>query len=136
MTDDHGEIGKIHQHLEHISHQVRDVKDGQDRLHKEHAHLRERMDLLERVVSKDIDSLAAHEREANLYRGHLLEGFERLSDSVDKLDARFAKHAEAEEVDRKEVIKGQQVTIRSIIFAAITFASTGFVVLWQTGVLS
>lgn len=136
MTDDHGEIGKIHQHLEHISHQVRDVKDGQDRLHKEGAHLRERLDLLERTVSKDIDNLAAHEREANLYRGHLLEGFERLNDSVDKLDARFARHAEAEEVDRKEVIKGQRVTIRSILFAAATFFGTMFVTLWQTGVLS
>jgi hypothetical protein len=41
-----------------------------------------------------------------------------------------------DEQDRKEVIKGQQVTIRSIILAALTFFATGFVLLWQTGGLS
>lgn len=137
MTDDlHSEIGKLHKHLDDISHQVGDVKKGQEDLHREHTQLRERVDLLERNVSKDIDNLASHEREANLYRSHLLEGFERLSGNIENLDARFAKHAEAEEIDRKEVIKGQQVTIRSILFAAATFFGTMFVTLWQTGVLS
>jgi predicted nucleic acid-binding Zn-ribbon protein len=137
VTDDlHNEIGKLHQHIAHVSSQVSDVKKGQDDLHKEHTQLRERVDLLERNVSRDIDNLAAHEREANLYRGHLLEGFERLNDSVEKLDTRFGKHAEAEEKDRKDVIRGQQVTIRSIMFAAVTFFGTMFVTLWQTGVLS
>ena len=137
MTDELGDqIGKLHQHLEHISHQVRDVKEGQDKLHREHIQLRERVDVLERNVSRDIDNLAAHEREAEIYRGHLMEGLGRLTDSVDRLDTRFGVHAEAEEQDRKEVIKGQQVTIRSILLAAATFAATGFVLLWQTGGLS
>ena len=137
MTDDlHSEIGKLHQHIEHVSHQVRDVKAGQDRLHKEHLDLRERVDLLERNVSRDIDNLAAHEREAEIYRGHLLEGFKQLTAGVASLDQRFEKHAEAEEADRKEVIKGQRTTIRSILLAAATFFATGFVLLWQTGGLS
>ena len=137
MTDDfHGEIGKLHQHLEHISHQVSDVKKGQEHLHREHAQLRERVDLLERNVSKDIDALAAHEREANVYRSHLLEGFERLSVNIEKMDARFSEHAKQDEQDRKDVIKGQQLTIRSLLFAAATFFGTGFVLLWKTGVLS
>ena len=137
MTDDlHSELGKLHQHIEHVSHQVGEVKRGQDELHREHMQLRERVDLLERNVSRDIDNLAAHEREAEIYRGHLIEGFKQLNNSVVSLDSRFEKHAEAEEADRKEVIRGQRTTIRSIILAAITFASTGFVVLWQTGVLT
>ena len=137
MTDDlHSAIGKLHTHIDHVQHQIGEVQKGQDRLHKEHTDLRERVDLLERTVSKDVDRLAAHEREAELYRGHLIEGFEKLTASVDKLDQRFGKHAEAEEVDRKEVIRGQQVTIRSIVLAAATFFGTGFVLLWQTGVLS
>ena len=136
MTNDPNEIGKLHQHLEHISHQVREVKRGQDDLHKEHMQLRERVDLLERNVSRDIDNLAAHEKEAEIYRGHLLEGLGRLTNSVDHLDKRFGAHAEAEEKDRKEVIKGQRTTIKSLLFAAATFFGTGFVLLWQTGVLS
>ena len=137
MTDDlHNEIGKLHQHLEHISHQVRDVKEGQNELHREHMQLRERVDLLERSVTKDIDRLAAHEKEADIYRGHLLDGFTKLTGSVEQLDRRFGRHAEAEEQDRKEVIKGQRNTIRSILFAAATFFATGFVTLWQTGVLA
>ena len=137
MTDELGDqIGKLHQHIEHVSRQVKDVKAGQDDLHKEHTQLRERVDLLERNVSRDIDNLAAHEREAEIYRGHLMEGLGRLTDSVDHLDKRFGVHAEAEEQDRKDVIRGQQVTIRSILLAAATFAATGFVLLWQTGGLS
>jgi chromosome segregation ATPase len=136
MTDDNNEIGKLHQHLEHISHQVRDVKEGQDRLHQDHLRLSERVDHLERAVSKDISDLAAHEREANLYRSHLIEGFADLKGSVDKLDGRFARHAEQEEVDRKEVLRGQQITIRSILLAAATIAMSGFVLLWQTGAAS
>ena len=105
MTDDFSDqIGKLHQHIEHVSHQVRDVKEGQDEHRKELSGLRDRMDLLERTVSKDIDNLAAHEREANLYRGHLLEGFEKLTNSVTRLDERFEKHAEIDEADRRQVI--------------------------------
>jgi chromosome segregation ATPase len=136
MTNDPNEIGKLHQHLEHISHQVGEVKRGQDDLHKEHMQLRERVDLLERSVTKDIDRLAAHEKEAEIYRGHLLDGFTKLTGSIEQLDRRFGRHAEAEEQDRKEVIKGQRNTIRSILFAAATFFATGFVTLWQTGVLA
>ena len=137
MTDDlTSEIGKLHQHIEHVSHQVRDVKQGQDELHKEHLDLRERVDHLERSVSRDIDNLAAHEREAEIYRGHLLEGLGRLTSSVDRLDKRFGAHTEAEEKDRKDVIRGQRTTIRSILLAAVTFFATGFVLLWQTGGLS
>jgi len=137
MTDEFSDqIGKLHQHIEHVSHQVGEVKRGQDDLHREHTQLRERVDQLERSVSRDIDNLAAHEREAEVYRGHLLEGFERLSGNIEKLDGRFERHASKEEEDRKEVIKGQRTTIRSILLAAVTFASTGFVVLWQTGMLS
>ena len=137
MTDDlHSEIGKLHQHIEHVSSQVKDVKKGQDDLHREHAQLRDRVDTLERNVIKDIDNLAAHEREADLYRGHLIEGFERLSGSIEKLDGKFGEHARQEEMDRKEVIKGQRTTIKSILFAAATFFGTGFVLLWQTGVLT
>ena len=137
MTDEFADqIGKLHQHIEHVSHQVGEVKRGQDELHKEHMQLRERVDLLERNVSRDIDNLAAHEREANVYRSHLLEGFERLSAGIERMDKRFESHAAQDEQDRKEVIKGQQVTIRSIILAALTFFATGFVLLWQTGNLS
>lgn len=136
MGDDFNEqIGKLHQHIEHVSHQVRGVQEGQDRLHKEHRDLRERVDHLERVVSKDMQALESHVSEADIYRSHLLEGFRALTGSVTKLDDRFAKHAQAEEEDRKEVIKGQRTTIRSIILAAVTFFSTGAVLLWQTGVL-
>jgi chromosome segregation ATPase len=136
MTDDNNEIGKLHQHLEHISHQVRDVKEGQDRLHQDHLRLSERVDHLERAVSKDISDLAAHEREANLYRSHLVEGFASLKGSVDKLDERFGKHAEAEELDRKAVIQGQKITIRSLLIAAAGLAFSGFALLWQTGGLA
>ena len=137
MTDELGDqIGKLHQHIEHVSRQIKDVKAGQDDLHKEHMQLRERVDLLERNVSRDIDNLAAHEREANVYRSHLIEGFERLSTNIEKMDRRFESHAKQDEEDRKDVIKGQQVTIRSIILAALTFFATGFVLLWQTGGLS
>ena len=63
MTDEFADqIGKLHQHIEHVSHQVGEVKRGQDDLHKEHMQLRERVDLLERNVSRDIDNLAAHEK--------------------------------------------------------------------------
>ena len=137
MTDDFSDqIGKLHQHIAQVSHQVGEVKRGQDDLHKEHMQLRERVDLLERNVSRDIDNLAAHEREAEIYRGHLLEGFAKLTGSIENLDARFGRHAEAEEKDRKDVIKGQRTTIRSILLAAATFFATGFVLLWQTGNLS
>ena len=137
MTDDFSDqIGKLHQHISQVSHQVGEVKKGQDDLHREHMQLRERVDLLERNVSRDIDNLAAHEREAEIYRGHLMEGLGRLTNSVDRLDKRFGVHAEAEEQDRKEVIKGQRNTIRSIVLAALTFFGTGFVLLWQTGVLA
>jgi regulator of replication initiation timing len=137
MTDEFADqIGKLHQHIEHVSHQVGEVKRGQDELHKEHMQLRERVDLLERNVSRDIDNLAAHEREANVYRSHLIEGFERLSLGIERMDKRFESHAMQDEQDRKEVIKGQQTTIRSIILAALTFFATGFVLLWQTGNLS
>ena len=137
MTDELGDqIGKLHQHIAQVSHQVGEVKRGQDDLHKEHMQLRERVDLLERNVSRDIDNLAAHEKEAEIYRGHLLEGLGRLTNSVDHLDKRFGAHAEAEEKDRKEVINGQRTTIRSILLAAATFFATGFVLLWQTGSLS
>ena len=137
MTDELGDqIGKLHQHIAQVSHQVGEVKRGQDDLHKEHMQLRERVDLLERNVSRDIDNLAAHEKEAEIYRGHLLEGLGRLTNSVDHLDKRFGAHAEAEEKDRKEVINGQRTTIRSILLAAATFFATGFVLLWQTGGLS
>ena len=137
MTDELGDqIGKLHQHIEHVSRQIKDVKAGQDDLHKEHMQLRERVDVLERNVSRDIDNLAAHEREANVYRSHLIEGFERLSTNIEKMDRRFESHAKQDEEDRKDVIRGQQVTIRSIILAALTFFGTGFVLLWQTGGLS
>jgi chromosome segregation ATPase len=130
------QIGKLHQHLEHISHQVADVKSGQTELHKDHVKLSERVEHLERVVSKDIADLAAHEREANVYRSHLVEGLGELKTSVDKLDNRFETHAAAEETDRKEVIRGQKITIRSILLAAATLAFSGFALLWQTGVVS
>ena len=105
MTDDFSDqIGKLHQHISQVSHQVGEVKKGQDDLHKEHMQLRERVDLLERNVSRDIDNLAAHEREANVYRSHLLEGFEKLTNSVTKLDERFERHAEMDEADRRQVI--------------------------------
>ena len=137
MADEFKEqIGKLHQHIEHVSHQVGEVKKGQDELHREHAQLRDRVDQLERSVSRDIDHLAAHEREAELYRGHLIEGFERLSVNIEKLDNKFGEHAHQEEKDRKEVIRGQRTTIRSILLAAVTFFTTGAVLLWQTGVLS
>jgi regulator of replication initiation timing len=137
MADEFSEqIGKLHRHIEHVSHQVGEVKQGQDELHREHMQLRERVDQLERSVSKDIDNLAAHEREAELYRGHLIEGFERLSGNIEKLDSKFGEHARQEELDRKEVIRGQRTTIRSILLAALTFFSTGMVLLWQTGVLT
>jgi uncharacterized coiled-coil DUF342 family protein len=137
MTDEFADqIGKLHQHIDHVSHQVGEVKKGQDELHKEHMQLRERVDLLERNVSRDIDNLAAHEREAALYRSHLVDGFDLLRASVERLDLRFETKANEAEQDRKEVIRGQQVTIRSIIIAALTFAVTGFVTLWQTGVLT
>ena len=137
MTDDlHSEIGKLHQHISHVSHQVGEVQKGQERLHREHMELRERVDLLERTVSKDMDRLAAHEREAEIYRGHLLDGFNRLTTSVDHLDKRFGVHAENEEKDRKAVINGQRTTIRSILLAAATFVMTGFALLWQTGGLA
>ena len=137
MTDELGDqIGKLHQHIEHVSRQIKDVKAGQDDLHKEHMQLRERVDLLERNVSRDIDNLAAHEREANVYRSHLIEGFERLSTNIEKMDRRFESHAKQDEEDRKDVIRGQRTTIRSILLAAATFFATGFVLLWQTGNLS
>lgn len=109
MGDDfREEIGKLHQHIEHVSNQVRDVQRGQDDLHKEHSALRERVDHLERTVSKDTSDLAAHINEANIYRGHLIEGFGSLQRAVENLDNRFGKHAEAEEKDRKDVIKALQ----------------------------
>jgi len=137
MTDDLAtQIGKLHEHISHVSHQIRDVQSGQDRLHKDHLELRERVDHLERVVSRDVQDLNSHVSEANIYRGHLLEGFGLLQKAIENLDIRFGKHAEAEEKDRKEVIKGQQTTIRSILLAAVTFVATGFVLLWQTGGLA
>ena len=132
MTDDlHTEIGKLHQHIQQVSNQVGKVHEGQERLHREHMALRERVDVLEKNVSRDIDNLAAHEREAEIYRGHLLEGFNRLADTITGLDSRFAKHAELEEQDRKEVIRGQATTIRSILLAAATFAGSAALVIWQ-----
>jgi septal ring factor EnvC (AmiA/AmiB activator) len=137
VTDDlNSQIGQLHQHIQNVSDQIKGVAAGQERLHKDHIRLSERVDHLERAVSKDISDLAAHEREANLYRSHLIEGFAELKGSVDKLDGRFARHAEQEEVDRKEVLRGQQITIRSILLAAATIAMSGFVLLWQTGVAS
>jgi len=137
MTDDIAtQIGKLHEHISHVSHQIRDVQSGQDRLHKDHVELRERVEHLERTVSKDVADLAAHEREANIYRSHLVEGFGSLQKVVEKLDIRFAEHAAREDEDRKIVIRGQQVTIRSILLAALTFFATGGVLLWQTGVLA
>jgi predicted nuclease with TOPRIM domain len=105
MTDDlTSEIGKLHEHIAHVSHQVRDVKEGQDALHREHVLLRERVDVLERNVSRDIDNLAAHEKEAEIHRGHLLEAFSQVTGAIKSLDTRFEKHAEAEEADRRQVI--------------------------------
>ena len=132
MTDDlHTEIGKLHQHIQRVSDQVKGVHEGQERLHREHIALRERVDVLEKNVSRDIDNLAAHEREAEIYRGHLLEGFNRLANTITSLDSRFLKHAEQEEQDRKEVIKGQETTIRSILLAAATFVGSAGLVIWQ-----
>ena len=137
MTDDlTSEIGKLHQHIEHVSHQVRDVKEGQDRLHREHIQLRERVDVLERNVIRDIDNLAAHEKEAEIYRSHLLDTLAQLTESNKLFHTRLDEHAKEDERDRKEVIKGQRTTIRSILFAAATFFGTGAVLLWNTGVLS
>ena len=134
MTDDlHSEIGKLHQHIQHVSHQIGAVQSGQDRLHAEHAELRDRVEHLERTVTKDVDRLTAHEHEAEIYRGHLLQGFERLNGVVTALDTRFAEHISTEEEDRREVIRGQRTTIRSILLAAVTFVATGFALLWQTG---
>jgi len=135
VTDDHAEIGKLHQHLDHISNQVRDVKHGQDQLHKEHLALRDRVDHLETRVTTDIANLDKHEAEATIYRSHLMEGFDRLSDLVDRLYKRFEQHDEEDREERKKVIDGQRKTIMSIILAALTFFSTGAVLLWQTGVL-
>jgi archaellum component FlaC len=137
VTDDlNSQIGKLHQHIQNVSHQVADVKRGLDELHKADLRHSERLDHLERAVSKDISDLAAHEREANLYRSHLVEGFASLKGSVDKLDERFGKHAEAEELDRKAVIQGQKITIRSLLIAAAGLAFSGFALLWQTGGLA
>ena len=137
MTDEFSEqIGKLHTHIEHVSHQVRDVKEGQDKLHREHIQLRERVDLLERNVIRDIDNLAAHEREAEIYRGHLLDTLAQLTESNKRFHTRLDEHALEDERDRKEVIKGQRNTIRSIILAAVTFFATGAVLLWNTGVLA
>jgi len=137
MTDDlHVQIGKLHAHIDHVSNQVRAVQDGQDLLHKEHTELRDRVEHLERTVSKDINDLASHEREANIYRSHLVESFGSLQKTVENLDTKFESHAAREDEDRKVVIRGQQTTIRSIILAAITFFTTGAVLLWQTGVLA
>jgi len=135
MTDDPQEIGKLHQHLDHISNQVRDVKHGQDQLHKEHLALRDRVDHLEVRVTNDIANLDKHEAEATIYRSHLMEGFDRLSDLVDRLYHRFEQHDEEDREERKKVIDGQRKTILSIILAALTFFSTGAVLMWQTGVL-
>ena len=137
MTDEFSDqIGKLHQHIEHVSRQVKDVKAGQDDLHKEHMQLRERVDVLERNVIRDIDNLAAHEREADIYRGHLLDTLAQLTESNKRFHARLDEHALEDERDRKEVIKGQRNTIRSIILAAVTFFATGAVLLWNTGVLA
>jgi len=135
VNDDPHEIGKLHQHLDHISNQVRDVKHGQDQLHKEHLALRDRVDYLENRVTTDIANLDKHETEANIYRSHLIEGFDRLSEAVDRLFHRFETHDEEDKEERKKVIEGQRKMILSIVLAAITFFSTGAVLLWQTGVL-
>jgi len=136
VTDDPHEIGKLHQHLDHISNQVRDVKHGQDQLHKEHLALRDRVDHLEVRVTTDIANLDKHETEANIYRSHLIEGFDRLSESVERLFHRFETHDEEDKEERKKVIEGQRKMLLSIVLAAITFFGTGFVLLWQTGVLA
>jgi len=137
MTDDmHSEIGKLHTHIDHVQHQIGEVKKGQDNLHREHLELRDRVDVLERNVIRDIDNLTAHEREADIRREYLMDGFERLSGTVKSLDTRFQAHADKEEEDRKDVIKGLRMTVRSVIGTGITILSTVLVLLWQTGVLS
>jgi HK97 family phage prohead protease len=130
------QIGKLHEHIGHVSNQVRDVKEGQDRLHKDHIELRGRVDSLERALMKDVSDLGAHVNEANIYRAHLVDAFNGMQKAVESLGTRIDARAKIDEEDKKEIIKGQQTTIRSIILSAVTFAMTGFVLLWQTGALS
>lgn len=132
----HDEIGKLHEHIGHVSNQVKEVKHGQDALHREHVALRDRVDSLEHKVAADVAKLAAHEKEAEIYRGHMLEGLNRLTSVITKLDDRFDGHERIDLQERAEIIKHMRTTIRSIILAAVTFFATGAVLLWQTGVLA
>ena len=84
---------------------------------------------LEKGLAADVAHLERHESEANL-KG------EAMLDKLNMLITAFTKHAEAEEQDRRDVIKGLRNTNLSILIAAATILVTGFGLLWKTGVLA
>ena len=88
-----------------------------------------RVGSLEKGLAADIAHLEKHESEADLKGDAMLE-------KLNGLILSFNRHAEAEERDRLEVIKGLRNTIRSVLLGVASIFAGGFALLWQTGGLA
>ena len=115
---------------EHSTHEmVRHLHVRFDQFESRIEKIETRVGSLEKNLATDIAHLEKHESEACLKESAILQ-------QLSVLTTRFDRHAEAEEKDRAEVIKGLRNTIRSVILGAGSIIGTGFMVLWQTGVLT
>jgi uncharacterized protein YjaG (DUF416 family) len=88
-----------------------------------------RVGTLEKGLAADVAHLEKHESEADLKGDAMLEKLNGLISS-------FNRHAEAEERDRMDVIRGLRNTIRSVLLGAASIVGMGFTLLWQTGGLA
>jgi predicted nuclease with TOPRIM domain len=150
----HEEIRDVRDDVASVRSEVMDLKRNQERdqedrkranedhrsLHLEHRELRSEVT----GIHNDVDLLKENIRLTQVLNE---KTHDQLGDKVDLLTHKFDKHAEQEELDRRELIKTLssekfQVQVRGkadflwVIGIAVTVGLTMFGLLWKTGVLA